>query len=51
MSRADQEDDFTQKFDTAPTPQVSVSSIPEINVGSDSLDEDLNFFKSLAEDA
>lgn len=49
MSRADQEDDFTQQFEER-APQVSASSIPEINT-NDSLDEDLNFFKSLAEDA
>ena len=49
LSRADQEDNFTQEFDTAPTPQVRESKIPEINTGGDAFDDDLNFFKSLAD--
>jgi hypothetical protein len=49
MSRADQEDDFTQQFESSAS-QVSTSNIPEINT-SDSLDEDLNFFKSLANES
>lgn len=48
MSRADQEDDFTHQFEEK-APQVPVSSIPEINT-DESLDDDLNFFKSLADD-
>lgn len=49
MSRADQEDDFTQQFEEKAS-QVSASNIPEINTGSGALDDDLNFFKSLADD-
>ena len=48
MSRADQEDDISQQFEDK-APQVKTSSIPEISTGDDS-DDDLNFFKSLAEE-
>lgn len=48
MARADQEDDFTHQFEEK-APQVSVSNIPEINTDSGALDDDLNFFKSLAD--
>jgi hypothetical protein len=49
MSRADQEDDFTSQFEER-APKVQSPSTPEITTGSDS-DDDLNFFKSLAEES
>ena len=49
MSRADQEDNFTHQFEEA-APQVSASNIPEINTGNGSMEDDLDFFKNLADD-